>query len=123
LNKVVKEMENWIEIDSQLYKFTPDQIANAITKKWFVQSITKWNKAYEVAFDTWTPEMKKINNSVYPLWDKEYKETDWESGWIKKKYQINSQWLIYKWVKWVFNNKIVENVKISGGRTLSEVKE
>jgi hypothetical protein len=123
LDKVVEEMETWIEIDGQLYLFTPDQIKEAITKKGFTQTITQWDKSYDLVFDTWTPEMKKINNSVHPLWDKEYKKTEWEAGSIKEKYQIKSQWIIYKWVKWVFNNKIIENVQVSGGRSLSEVKE
>ncbi len=103
--KVIEDMRKWITVDWEKYTFTYEQIKLAIENKWFIKTIEKDGKEYELVFDTWTSEMNKIINAVRPLWNKEYNKSWWESGWLKEKYQIRPVWLIYKWVRWLFKKQ------------------
>lgn len=115
--QVILDMKSGITINGKSYEFSDNEIKNAIKNKWFSQIIRENEKLYTVNFDTRTPEMKKIENSVRPLGDKEYTQTEWEKGGLKEKYQIHPQGILYKWVKGINNEKIVKSISINN-RTL-----
>ncbi|HKL44380.1 MAG TPA: hypothetical protein VJ892_03815 [Candidatus Absconditabacterales bacterium] len=120
LDKVIDDMEDGISIDGEKYKFTPEQIKEAIKNEGFIKTIKKDGKEYEIVFDTWTPEMKKISNSVRPLGDKEYQKTEGKSGSVKEKYQIEPVGLIYNKVNGIFNtDKKIGKISV-GNRVLKQ---
>lgn len=115
--KVILDMKSGITINGKSYEFSDNEIKEAIKNRSFSQNINDDGKLYTVNFDTRTPEMKKIENSVRRLGDKEYTQTEWKKGGLKEKYQIRPQGVLYRWVGGLNNDKIVKSISINN-RTL-----